>query len=88
MDLIEDPLETSWSAFACPVRTLCMLYTYITRALRVPDVTLCVLYPCLTRAPRMPLACRTRVPRMPPYAWPSLRVPYACAAGFLSLCVF
>ena len=77
MDLIEDPLETSWSAFACPVRTLCMLYTYITRALRVPDVTLCVLYPCLTR-----------VPRMPPYAWPSLRVPYACAAGFLSLYVF
>ena len=73
-----------------------MLYTYITRALRVPDVTLCVLYPCLTRAPRMPLACRTRVPRMPPYAWPiayacpacAPRVPYACPARFLTLRVF
>ena len=69
-----------------------MFYTYITRALRVPcecpTYALCVLYAFLTRAPRMPLACHTRVPRMPPYAWPSLRVPYACAAGFLSLYVF
>ena len=66
MDLIGDPLETSWSAFACPVRTLCMLYTYITRALRVPDVcpmrALRVPYVGPAHAPRVPYACPTHAP--------------------------
>ena len=55
-----------WSAFACPARTLCMFYTYITRALRVPDVypmrALRVPYAGPAHAPRVPYACPTHAP--------------------------